>query len=373
MIGPTVKGKQLDAGRPIVVVFLVFSAGANGFGFFDAVDKGDPLVCVTPASISMGGLWALPSGGAASIFLNPAELSLERTRQLVASTGYVSWNSTTEYLQGLDHRESGTIPLTATGAYSFQVGEVSAGIGFCRVSDFSFDGCNLIPAEETSGRLYIYAVQHLDSRGSLWETTAGLSTGISDWLLVGVSSGLRSGSGHYTLEYVVPSSPAADTTYTCDWRETAFCAHAGILFPFEFGTFGASWVSGSDMYPSRIAGGFVKPMSIFGGGSLGVEFDVLDPEDASEQSGRFFGIFPGMIEGVTTRYGIGFWKAHLSHRSGLCFSTGSTVELSDRFSLDLAVSWRSRSRSGTSFPDVPYMTIHDDNATFFGAGVSAKL
>jgi hypothetical protein len=358
--------------KSLYAAFLVVSQ-IQAFGFHDAMEFGDPLVCATPRSVSMGGVWALPSGGAASIFLNPAELSTTPPEQIMVSTGYVSWNATSEYLQEYSHRESGTIPLTATAAWSFDIGRASAGIGLCRVSDFSFDGVNLLFEEETSGRMYIAAVENLDSRGSLWETVAGLSIPVTDWLIAGVSAGLRSGSGHYTLEHNNITGSAGDTTITVDWDEAAFCAHGGVLVPVGFGTFAASWVSGSDMYPSRLAGGFVKQMRVLGQGSLGVEFDVLSPEDRPELSGRFVGIFPGMIEGVTTRYSIGFWQAHRHNRNGLCFATGSTVELSDRLSMDLAVSWRSRSRSGSSFPDDPYMTHHDDNATFFGAGLTAGL
>ena len=360
----------MNSGSVTVILLALLMASAEGFGFHDAMEDGYPLVCATPSSVSMGGVWALPSGGAAAIFLNPGELSLQDSERFLVSTGYVSWSSTTEYLQDHNHKESGTIPLTVTGAYSFNIGSVSAGIGISRVSDFSFDGVNLIYHEEEQGILKVYAVENLDSSGSLWETVAGVSTGLCDWLYVGVSSGLRSGSGDYTYNYNVLTSSATDTAYTAEWDEAALCAHAGILLPFEFGTFGASWVTGSDMYPSRLAGGFVKQMEILGEGSLGVEFDVLSPEDGPEFSGRFIGIFPGMIEGVTTRYSIGFQKADHSHRNGMCFATGSTVSLGERLALDLAVSWRSRSRSGTSFPDDPYMTYHDDNATFFGAGLS---
>lgn len=353
------------------IIFLSVSI-AWGFGFHDVLEDGYPIVCVTPASSAMGGVWSMPSGGPASIFLNPAELSLVEGTPLHLSGGVISWKTIVHCQQGFDHHESGTIPGTVTGALKFGLGDnFSAGLGISHVAGFGFDGSNMVLIEEEQDIIRIYAADNLDSSGSLWEALGGVSCRITEWLLAGASAGLRFGSGDYELDHNVLNSSVGDYTETGKWSESDFCSHVGLLLPLEFGTAGFSYVTGSDRYKSRLAGGFSKSFRLLNNGILGVEFDVLSPDDKPETSGKFFCIVSGMMPNVTSIYSIGFQQANRSHRNGLCLSTGALWDLGN-LNLDFAISWRSRSRSGTAFPD---SLVHDiyDSGTYFNIGTTFDL
>ena len=359
------------------MLFLLLSVACPSrvlaWGFHDAMEYGSPIAAVTPKSSAMGGVWSMPSSGPASIFLNPAELSMLNGTEITAGTGLIQWNTYTYGENEFTHIQSGTILGTTTVAVGFIITDrISFGAGVARVSDFGFDGENMEIVVPLPGRYEIYAVNNLESRGSLWEVNAGMSFEFCDWLIAGASGGLRSGSGSWTLMHNILGESAPDDTTSLDWDESDFCAHIGLLSPFNFGTWGISGTNASGRYRSRIAIGYQKDLEILNGSTLGFEFDVQSiEEDNPAMSGKFFAVFSEMIPSVRSVYSVGFDRASDYKRAALCLSTGTCIDFG-RLDLDMAISWRSRSRSGFSFPE-PYIDNIDDSGTYYNIGLNWKL
>jgi len=349
-----------------VCTVLLIASRVSAWGFHDAQELGTPLVCASPMSTAMGSVWSLPSSGPASIFLNPAELAEANGTDLLVSSGWIQWSTDVYGEYEFQHGESGTIPGPLTAALGFGLTDrFNAAVGVSNVADFSFDGVNMVLVDLGPGLYEIGAVDNLDSRGSLWEINAGIGAEVTDWLSLGVSAGVRNGSGSWTLFHNDLTGPA-DSTSTGDWDETAACFHCGVLMDAGIGTIGISTVSGSDMYSDRLAAGFQREFDVIDG-RIGIEFDSTDPFERGDFSGRLF-IAPGeMIANVRSVYSIGFVKAAEHHRTAACLATGTSVSLGD-VDLDLVVSWRSRSRAGHSVPDY-LVTVVDDSGTYYLVGL----
>lgn len=362
--------------RITALLILLSVAGPSSvlaWGFHDAMDYGSPIAAVTPKSSAMGGVWSMPSAGPASIFLNPAELSELDGTEITFGTGLVQWNTYTYGANEFTDIQSSTILGSATVAAGFRLTDrISLGAGVARVSDFGFNGENLEIMLNGPGRYSVYAVGNLDSRGSLWEANTGMSFELSDWLIAGASGGLRSGSGSWTLVQNYLDESVPDDTTSEDWDELDFCAHIGFLMPFEFGTFGISGTNASGRYHSRVAIGYQKNLAILNGSTLGLEVDVQSiEEDNPAVSGKFFAVFSEMIPNVRSIYSVGFDRASDYKRAGLCLSTGACINLGV-IDLDMAISWRSRSRAGFSFPD-PNLDNIDDSGTYYNIGLNWRL
>lgn len=355
----------------ILLAAVLLPSALLAWGFHDAMWKGTPVVCVTSKQSAMGGVWALPSSGAASIFLNPAELSLLRGAELNATAAMIEWRSSVYRVLDHDHLLTGS-----GGAATFAVGAPLSGrlavaAGITRVSDFGFHGFMSVLEETVPMYFEVNSIQILDSRGSLWETGAGLSCIITDRVTAGVSGGLRFGSGSYEYrnDYVHESS--TDDTVEVDWTESDLFIHGGILLPLEFGTFAFSGTNGTRRYRSRLAGGFQRDFEVLDGSTMGVEFDIQSATERPAYSGRFFAHFAEMIPGVRSTYSIGFNRATDYHHTALCMGTGARIHLGNA-DLDLGVSWTSRSRSGIHFPE-PYVDSVDDSGFYYSIGTGWRI
>jgi len=274
--------------RYIIFAFLLLPVRAYAWVFHDAMGSDTPIICVTPKQSSMGGVWALPSSEAASIFLNPSELSTMNGTSVRISTAIIEWHTPVHGELDYDHSDSGNLG-TVTAAIGTEISEtVSMGAGISRVSHFGFSGLSNILEDYGLSSYRIYAIDLLESRGSLWEANTGVSMALNDWMTVGVSGGIRFGNASYTLRHDIVEPSAPDDTTTVDWDESDFCFHAGLLMPFSFGTFAISGTNPTGRYRSRVAAGFQKDISISGRSTIGVEFDFQSIE---EKNPAFSGVF----------------------------------------------------------------------------------
>ncbi|MCD4776953.1 MAG: hypothetical protein K8S15_12995 [Candidatus Aegiribacteria sp.] len=356
----------------ITATFIIFASAVSAWGFHDAMGNGTPIICITPKQSAMGGVWALPSSEAASIFLNPAELSMMDGTSIKITTAIAECHSYTSAELDYDHLNTGNFG-TVTAALGTEISEtVSIAAGLSRVSHFGFSGISNILEEYGYCGYKIYATDLLDSRGSLWEANTGISVVISDWLTAGVSGGMRFGNGSYTLRHDIVNPIAPDDTTEVSWEESDFCFHAGLLMPFSFGTFGISGTNKTGRYDSRIAFGFQRDFNILNGSTLGVEFDLQSLEEKNPAvSGKTFICLAEMLPNVRSTYNVGFVRATDYNRAALCLGTGTCIYFG-RMNLDMAISWMSRSRSGYAFPE-PYISNIDDSETYYSAGLSWNL
>ncbi|MCD4701945.1 MAG: hypothetical protein K8S24_08840 [Candidatus Aegiribacteria sp.] len=354
------------------VIVLMLPAVVLAWGFHDAMENGSAIVCVTPRSSAMGGVWSLPSSGAASVFLNPAELSLLNGTSINATTAIVQWNSVITGELNYDHYISGNTGAVTIAAGTEISDAVSIGAGISRVSDFNFNGINDILEDIGFQEYKIYAIDFLDSQGSLWEANTGISVIINDWLTAGVSGGIRFGSGSWNLRHNVINPLGVDDTTIVEWEESDFCSHVGILMPFTFGTFGISGTNSTDRYRSRVAVGFQRDFSVLNGGTLGTEIDIQSIEEKNPAvSGRMFACLSGILPNVRSIYSVGFIRASDYQRAALCIGTGASIDF-ERMNIDLGVSWMSRSRAGFAFNE-PLIHNIDDAGTYYSAGLSWRL
>ncbi len=355
-----------------LVLIIILPAFVLGWGFHDAMEYGSPIICITSKASTMGGVWSLPSSEAASIFLNPAELSLLEGTSVNLTTAIIQWNSNVKGAMDYDHYDSGNTGAI-TAAVGTEISETfSIGAGISRVSSFGYNGISNILDISSAGSYEIQAIDLLDSQGSLWEANTGISVVIADWLTAGLSGGVRFGSGSWTLRHDIVDPLAFDDTTYAEWEESDFCGHLGLLMPFSFGTFGISGTNSSGRYRSRVAIGFQKEFRILHGSTMGLEFDIQSiEEDNPAVSGRAFAYLVEMIPYVRSTYSVGFVRASDYKRAALCLATGARIGLGS-VDIDLGISWMSRSRAGFAFPE-PLVNQIDDSATYYSGGLSWKL
>lgn len=356
----------------VLISLIIYPSGVSAWGYYDSMENGSPIVCITTRSSTMGGVWSLPSSGAASIFLNPAELSMLDGTFINFTAAIVQWNSVVTGVLDYNNYDSGYTGAVTLAAGTAISDDVSIGAGIAKVSDFRFNGISTIREEIGVNAYQVFAIDLLDSHGTLWEANTGISVVINDWLTAGVSGGIRFGKGSWNLRHDIADPLAVDDTTIVEWEENDFCAHAGILMPFEFGTFGLTGTNATSRYLSRIAVGFQKELVILHGSIIGVEFDIQSIEDKNPAvSGRTFIYLTEMMPNVRSTYSVGFHRASDYQRAALCLGTGAFIDFG-QVNLDLGISWMSRSRAGYSFSE-PFISSIDDYGTYYSAGLSWRL
>lgn len=348
-----------------LMVFIPPSVWA--WGFHDAMENGTSVNALTPQHCAMNGASALPSSGVVSLFLNPAELSLLKSPVLSANFSAVKWDSEVGGPYSIPVFDSGN-----SGSFSIAAGmpvtnKLYLAAGMAKISEYGYNkGLSIL--EEQDGVYNIYALQMLNSQGSLYEANAGASLAFSDEFQAGVSIGVRFGKGSFTLRYEpVDIYAPGDTTFV-EWDTADPCIHLGLLIPLSWGTFAVSGSNPTDRYQSRVAFGFEKVFELLNGSTLGFDYGIQSIEDSPEISGRLYANLNELIPSVRNIYSIGFQQPHRYHHTALTFGTGAVIDLGD-LDVSLGISWRSRSRSGLAFPE-PYIIKIDDSGTYFSAGIA---
>ncbi|OPL18938.1 MAG: hypothetical protein AVO35_03135 [Candidatus Aegiribacteria sp. MLS_C] len=357
--------------KTTLILAAVCSSAAISWGFHDAMENGTPVASVTSRQSAMGGVWALPSGGPASVFLNPAELSMLDGPTVTGSAAIIEWESSIIGENTLNILDTGT---GGAGTLAFGMplsGRLAAGAGIARVSDFGFNGLCTIMEQVGPGQFQVSSIQLLDAQGSLWEAGGGISAELSDWLTVGVSGTLRFGSGSWDCRNVFVNQSVPDDTLSEAWEVSDPAVHGGVLIPLEFGTFALSGTNATDRYLSRVAFGFQRDFRILDGSTLGFEFDLQDIEDRPSWSGMFSAFLAEMIPSVRSTYSVGFTRPADPNRTALSMGTGARIFLGN-VDLDLGISWISRSRTGSLFPE-PFVDSVDDAGTYFSVGMNWRL
>jgi hypothetical protein len=355
----------------VFMIMMVLPATIMAWGFHDSMWDGTPVNCVTSKQSAMGGVWAMPSSGAASVFLNPAELSMLDGFQIKLSGAIVEWRTGLFGENDFNRFDTG-MGGAGTMAFGTPISDrIAVGAGITRVADFGFNGVCTEMELIGPGLYEIYAMEIMDAHGSLWEANLGFSVTIADWLMAGFSGGNRFGSGSWEVRYDVVDPSVPDDTTDADWDESDFCFHGGLIMPFELATVGISGTNGTERYRSRIAFGLQRDFQVLNGSTLGLEFDMQSVDDDPDYGGRIFAHFQEMIPHVRSTYSLGFFRAANHHHTTPTLGTGARLDLDD-VQIDVGVSWASRSRSGSVFPE-PYVSRIDDAGTYYSLGLTLEL
>ncbi len=357
--------------RSLLALVLALSVHAvSAFGYEDAIGQGTIIPGISARNLLMGGAIAIGYGDPTSVLLNPANLGR------VASAG-IEFNigpgiATENIIDSLGRYTRSYIGLGPTSvAARMPAGRsMTLGAGIARVSDFSYDGLHYL-AEDPLIPGYITGEQRFNSSGGLWEAVAGCSYRVARWLTLGVSAGPRFGSADFEYEFVDRVGDE-DSTYSWDMEENALCVHAGATLPIGLNTVSASWISGSDDYPSRIAAGAILHSGGTAEGfSIGLEGEVRSPGDSSSVAGRLSARFspnPGFIFGL----GMSFLDdGGESGSSTAGFNLGVSVSLGKAV-LNGSFAFVNSKRSDVAFGFEGFDEV-EDRLGYFGLGLDWTL
>jgi len=358
-----------------IVVVLIVSGITLGYGFYACTGDGSPITGIGSVPTGRGGAMALSGSDAMDLFLNPGATALLENATVQMNTGIASWTETSFFYQNNQSKFSGVSGGAASLAAIIPAGNFNLGLGIARVADFSYKGLRAIYREEESGRLYIYAIDNMESHGDLWELLAGGSTLFGDWLAVGVSGGLRFGSGDYDMFHNVLEGSAGDYTEDHDWSVSDMCTHVGIVARDGRMLYGLSVATGGDRMPSRMAFGVNRSFEILNDGILGFDFSAFDfeSEDKREMMGSFYMDIRGVLPNVQTIYSIGFRQPRHHSRIGLSLGMAQRLHFGNGLTLGLALNLYTRCISGSSVLETGYMDKYEDNVNHFIAELQIPL
>jgi len=329
----------------VLVILLAIPGIASAFGYADANGNGTSIPGYNAVTMGLGGARAIGFGDALSVLTNPADIYRIPGTTFTMSIGPGVLNESFEDTTGY-HDFNWIALANLSAAMKFQVSpRLALGAGIARISDFSFEGEYYV--RDFISHDIIEAVKLL-SRGGLYESAAGFSWHLDNWINVGLSGGLRFGEVSYDSTFEDRVHPENDTTISLGWEESEFCWHAGIIIPLSMSSIGISWASATDHYDARIAAGGILYTGESKQGALGLEAEIVDPGDANNLEARIIGqispsnslIFRGALSIIDRN------KEIESQGVGLSLGTGIAL---GRITLNGAFSWSSITRESYAF------------------------
>lgn len=331
----------------VLVLLLVIPGITSAFGYLDANGNGTSIPGFNAVTMGLGGARAIGFGDALSVLTNPADIYRIPGTTFTLSIGpgilTESFEDTTGY-----HDFNWIALSNLSAAMKFQVSpKLALGAGIARISDCSFEG-TYYDRDALSGD--IIEDFELVSSGGLYETAAGFSWHLQNWINIGLSGGLRFGSASYDSTYVDRLNHENDTTVSIEWNESDFCWHAGIMIPLSMTSIGISWASATDHYDARIAAGVLLYTGELKQGALGIEVEIVDPGDASNLEGRLIGQV-SQSNSLTFRGALSIIDRNEEVESrgiGLSFGTGIAF---GRVTLNGAFAWSSLTRDSFAYSE----------------------
>ena len=328
----------------LLLLFLI-PGTTSAFGYADANRNGTSLPGYNAVSMGLGGARAIGFGDALSILTNPADIYRIPGTTFTMSIGPAVITESFEDSTGF-HDYNWLDLANLSAALKFQLNhDIALGAGIARISDCSFEGTYYVRGG--LGGNIIKSIQ-LDSHGGLYESAAGVSWNLEDWINVGLSAGLRFGEATSDSVYVDREHPENDTTVTAGWDENAFAWHAGVTLPLSMTTIGISWASETDHYDSRVAAGALLYTGDSHQGALGLEAEIVDPGGANSLEARVLGQF-NTSRSLTFRGALSFIDRNEEIESrGIGLSVGAGLALG-RITINGAFAWSSISRESYAF------------------------
>lgn len=366
LTGPPVPARGLIP----AAVLLLCHGSAPAFGWLDAIGDGTLLPGISAGNMMNCGALAAGTGAPSAVLLNPANLGRISSSALEITAG----PSVTMEEVDLGSDGSGSREYLSPGPVCAAVripvgGGFAAGAGLARLSDGSYRAQRYLYEDPLSPG-DITGAEAWESSGGVWEAAAGCSYRLSRLLSIGLSAGPRFGSLHSSYAFD-DRTGSDDSTWSQTRVESGFCVHAGATAALGQSSVSASWASGSDMLPARIAAGALVYPGTAGGSYIGAEAELADPGGGDLFTGRVFARF---TPAVNTGLSVGFFMADqgpsdLGTNMGLCLGVDF---LTGPARLQAAFSWFANSTRSEVFGYEGELNT-SDRIGIFGAGVDWVL
>lgn len=337
-------------------ILVLLPSSALCFGYLNSHTSGSPLPGFSARSTGLGGVRSIGLGDGSCLLTNPA--GLHRTEGTLFSLSIGPGIGTEIIMDSLGKHNNNWITLgNLFAAMKFQLDpQLNAGIGFGKVSDFSYFGTHYTYDFQSGHEQDLSETRELTVHGGMYESVAGLSFSASDWINLGLSSGFRFGSVSYDSSYTDIEDHENDTLITWKRDFSEFCWHCGIEIPLNSALIGLSWASEGDAYDARAALGGLLYLDDNKRNAMGGEVEVGDPGGINSIYARIFGFgFPSSsfeLRGSVNFAMPNYEEVESSMILGLSLGTG--IYLGDVI-LDGGIAWYSCSRDsvflGVGRPD----------------------
>jgi hypothetical protein len=345
---------------------ISITGSASGFGYEDALADGTSMPGVSTMNLALGGIRAVGFGEPASVLLNPAYLTRVSSPAITIAVG----PAVAQEMIDLGYSRN-TRDFLALGQASFAARipvsrTITLGAGICRLTDMTYSKTVYL-LEDQFHPEQITSIESFESSGGLWESAVGFGYRPARWLTVGFSAGPRFGTGSAEFERQ-DIQGSDDSTWVSDWEENSLACRAGVSVPFGLNSIGLSWVSESDHYPSRIAGGVVFYSGTAHPGAFGFEGEIAAPGDENRFTGRLFGVISPdrPLEARGSMFFTDRGSNQGSTSLGFSFGVGLTF---GRFNLDGTFSWQRKTRKELAFGYGDVEDVIDNLGVFLvGAG-----
>lgn len=273
----------------VIALVVLLPATVLGFGYLGIRGSGTLLSGITARSVALGGVRSLGLGEDASVLTNPAGLAGLPSTSVTVSIGPSIGNALLS--DSLGEHDSNWLSLsTLYAGISVPVGtDLVMGAAIGKVSDFAFKFTHYTYEFGTSQTSLLTEIRKFDVSGGIYESVGGLSYGVTDWLDVGTSAGMRFGSVSYDSTFEDVEDPDNDTLITWSRDFSSFCWHGGLEVSVGSGAVGLSWASEDDDYPARAAVGGLLYANDAKAGAFGAEMELIDPGGRDATQVKLFG------------------------------------------------------------------------------------
>ena len=329
---------------------LTISYIAIGYGYWDINGEGGRVVSLSPFSSALGGATLPDESSASQVFTNPSGLArLSRSCLSVSGWG-TGWREEITYdiwcLGGPYRFNEGGMSPRGSLALAFPLGNsLTAGAGIATVSQYEMLAIVQVFTEVSENKLQLHKILTSEGTGDQHEALFSIA-GQSGRLRLGVSSGIRFGSGETTTYSDRTDGSQYDSTFHETWEISELAIRAGASATLGYTQVYSTFNNGGERYKSYMALGSAASFPFMKGGFLGTEIGLYD---GSEIRVAAYSKMPWIIPCTTWMLGISGYRPEAAYKMGMGFSCGLDYVFGHS-RISGVYSWNSRFREGCSVP-----------------------
>ncbi|MBN1434498.1 hypothetical protein JW921_07030 [Candidatus Fermentibacterales bacterium] len=350
----------------LLPLVLIAQTGCLAYSFQDAESGGTAIRGLTSSSVSLCGLRSVYLIEPGTVLTNPANIPREPGLQVSGSLGPTIWVESADNPYRIQRSGLTFSPVSLYASLQPFEG-VGFAAGVARITDLSYFAQET-DYEEAGVDTVTIVISEAECTGGIWECSAGASFEPLGGLCIGVSAGMRFGSGTSSISIDSLHTSVLDSSLSesRSWKEPAF--HAGFVLADSLMGCGMAFSSGSDGVVPVLSGGAYTMLSYLNNGTFGFEAEVSDPAGVQDVVVKLFADVP-MGEHALSRWGVSFNDGEASSRAGIGFSLGMAIDLG-RFGIEGGYYYWTRSRNGGPFPYQDDPVTMDDSANTLALGIS---